>query len=381
MSPDNRPTARRRFGGRAVASGLAVAAALLAAGCASAPRYAFSPRDLRAQLAARLSVEEIGDLVVPYEVDAPLVARAKKYTEGIASDHARADRLARAMIDSTQFGLRWERVTTTVARETVANGYGNCLSLTSVYIGLARAIGLTAYYVDASDRINSLERDQQLLVRTGHIIATVRTERGWSMVDFTGELSHYRTFRVIDDREALAHFYNNRGYEMIATAQAAGEPVRWELALRDFRLAARIQPDFARAHNNLGVAYARLGRDEEARQAYLAAIAADPEFAEPRQNLGNLALRAGDPEQAIRWYRAALETQADNPYLHYHYGLAQYQAGDVDGAIRAFQRAIALKHDYREPRNLLAQAYRHQGRFEEAERVLRAIRQRRRPEG
>lgn len=381
MTATQRPNgARGRYPG-ALPWAAAALTLLLSAACASAPRYALSPRDLRSQLAARLTVEEIGDLVVPYEVDDALIARAKKYTEGVLSDHVRADLLARAMTDPNQFGLRWERVTTMVARDTVANGYGNCLSLTSVYVGLARAIGLTAYYVDASDRINSLEREQELLVRTGHIIATVRTERGWSLVDFTGELSRYRTFRVIDDREALAHFYNNHGYEIIATAQAEGETVPWERAMRDFRMATRIRPDFARAHNNLGVAYARLGLTDKAREAYLAAIAADPEFAEPRQNLGNLALRAGDPRRAMEWYEVALKMQKNNPYLYYYYGLAQYQAGEIEGAIESFKRAIALKQDYVEPRNLLAQAYRHQGRLEEAERVKRTIRERQRPEG
>ena len=65
--------------------------------------------------------------------------------------------------------------------------------------------------------------------------------------------------------------------------------------------------------------------------------------------------------------------QSQNPYLRYHYGLALYQFGDVEGSIESFERAIALKHDYIEPRNLLAQAYRHQGRYEDAERVSKAV--------
>jgi len=43
--------------------------------------------------------------------------------------------------------------------------------------------------------------------------------------EFDGEISDYRTFRIIDDVEALAHYYNNRGYELIHEAREAGRPV------------------------------------------------------------------------------------------------------------------------------------------------------------
>lgn len=346
--------------------------------CAAREQVAYSPHELRARVAAGLPEGAAGSMVVPYEVSKDLVGRALKYTDGPATRHSRASLLVRAVSHHQQFDLRWERVTTTVARETVANGYGNCLSLASVFVGLARGIGLEAYYVDASDRINTLERDEELLVRTGHIIATVKTERGWSMVDFTGEVSNYRTFRVISDVEALAHFFNNRGYERIATAKARGEEVPWQRAIADFRMATYVRPEFARAHNNLGVAYARTGDDESARGHYLTAIRVDPEASEARHNLGNLHLRSAEYADAIRWYGVAIKLESKNPYLHFHMGLARYQSGDVEGSIKSFEKAIALKHDYIEPRNVLAQAYRHQGRHEEADAVQRAARQQRR---
>jgi len=360
--------------------GLALPVAVLAvvSACSARERVAYSPSELRASLVGNLPQGLRASLVVPYEVTAELVARAQQYTDSAGTEHARAQGLTRAISNHDQFGLRWERVTTTVARDTLAAGQGNCLSLTSVYVGLARAIGLTAYYVDASDRINSLQRDQELLVRTGHIIATVRTERGWSMVDFTGEVSNYRTFRVIDDIEALAHFYNNRGYERIATAHATGEAIPWVQVMRDFRVAIAVRPDFARAHNNLGVALARTGDDDAAEAEYLAAIWADEDFAAARQNLGNLRLRHGDYADAIRWYQVAIKLESENPYLRFHLGLAQYQSGDIEASVKSFERAIALKHDYLEPRNVLAQAYRHLGRDAEADAVMRAARKQRR---
>lgn len=364
------PRRSRRFGatGRACAALLLLA---LGAGCGPGSKVAFSPQELRSELARDLPPERRGDVVVPHEVTPEMRALADDFTKGASSDHSRADRLVRAVTDENAFDVKWERVTTTVARETFANRVGNCLSMTALYVGLARALNLTAYYVDASDRVNDLTREdsEELLVDTGHIAAAVRTERGWSLVDFTGEITQYRTFRRIDDKEALAHFYNNRGYEVLSRAgENADDPV-WEEALRDFTMATLVAPDFGRALNNQGVALSKLRRGDEAEQAYRRAAIADREFAAPRHNLGNLHLRRGEFEEAANWYRLAIREQSKNPYLHYHLGLALYQGGDLEGSIEAFERAIALKHDYREPRNLLAQAYRQQGRFEEAEKV------------
>ncbi|NKB87493.1 MAG: tetratricopeptide repeat protein [Acidobacteria bacterium] len=347
---------------------LAVAVAV-GTGCASADRVAFSPHELRSAVANRIPAAQAGQIVVPYEATPEMVALAREYAGGESSDYARADALVRAITASHQFDVQWVPVATTVAAETLTNGHGNCLSMTSLFVGLARELGLTAFYIDASDRINDVQRDSELIVDTGHIAASVRTERGWRLVDFTGGISDYRTFRMIDDIEALAHFYNNRGYEQISLASNEGREVDWTDALNDFQLATYIKSDFARAQNNLGVAHARLGDDDAAKIAYTLAVRTDEDFAAPRHNLGNLSLRREDPSTAAYWYTLAIKLQKDNPYAHYHLGIALSQAGDIEGSIKAFEKAIALKRDYAEPRVLLAAAFRRQGRMEEAERV------------
>ncbi len=347
-----------------------MAIVLFGIGCSAADkRMAYSPHQLRSEVGPRVPAERAGEVIVPFEPTADMVARAKKYTDGATTAYSRADMLVRAITAGHQFDVQWVPVITTAARDTLENGRGNCLSMTSLFVGLARGIGLDAYYVDASDRINEVGREGELIVDNGHIAAAVHTDRGWSLVDFTGELSEYRTFRVIDDVEALAHYYNNRGYEHISLASSEGREIPWDAALADFQLATYVQPGFSRAQNNLGVAYARQGDDTAAEAAYRLAVSADNTFAAPRHNMGNLSLRQGALDLAVYWYTLAIKLQSNNPYAHYHLGLALNQAGDSEGSIKAFQRAIALKNDYAEPRNLLAAAYRRQGRMEEAERV------------
>ncbi len=55
-----------------------------------------------------------------------------------------------------------------------------------------------------------------------------------------------------------------------------------------WQAAARASPDKPRVLNNLGYAYARAGRFEEARVAYRAALARDPGFARARANLAEI---------------------------------------------------------------------------------------------
>ncbi len=81
-----------------------------------------------------------------------------------------------------------------------------------------------------------------------------------------------------------------------------------DLASRDLaralasELPAALRP---RAHNNLGVAWTRLGRIEEARGAFEAAI---PAYTEANLNLGILLDdHAGDPRGALERYRAYRE--------------------------------------------------------------------------
>lgn len=344
-------------------------------GCASSQKaFSYSPEQLVTAARARVPAEFHGELVAPFEISPRLASSARELVSGQRSDYDRARALLRAMTDEKVFGLEYEPVATAPAETTTARGYGNCLSLTSVFVGLARAVGLTAYYIDASDRVNDLRREEALIVDSGHIAAVVRTEKGYSLVDFDGELAEFRTFRIIDDLEALAHFYNNRGYELIHLAQREGAEIPWEEVRRSFELATRVQPGFARAHNNLGVVYSRLGNRSAAAGQYQAAIDADKDFAAPHHNLGNLRLAAGDVAGALVSYGQAAARQPSNPYLHYHRGLALYRRGDLPGAAAAFQRAISLKRDYIEPRNLLAQIYQQQGRVEEAEKIRRTVR-------
>jgi arylsulfatase A-like enzyme/Flp pilus assembly protein TadD len=101
-------------------------------------------------------------------------------------------------------------------------------------------------------------------------------------------------------------------------------------------------PEFAEAHNYLGVAYARTGRAEDAEREFARVVELDPSSASAENNLGSLALARGDGVGAIRHLERALELDPSSASASNGLGVARAQAGDLDGAIAAWRRAVEL---------------------------------------
>ena len=121
--------------------------------------------------------------------------------------------------------------------------------------------------------------------------------------------------RVIDDFEALAHYYNNRGYRLLYRAEIAGTPAPWVAAGLDFAVATEVYPGLARAWNNLGVARARSGDHEGARTAYYEALEQDATIQSPHLNLAVLDKREGKTAAAVEHLRAAERLDPRNPQI------------------------------------------------------------------
>ena len=343
---------RRGLGLAVVLTALAAAAS---AGCRASGKLAYRPDELRDLVRARAPEAPPGDVVVPFEISPEHAAAARAIVRDAPSDAEEVRRLAAAMVDPAQFGLRYVPSVTTGAEETMRRSEGNCLALSSVFIGLARAVGLQAYYIDASVRVHSTRwAEDGTTVNEGHVSAMVKTPSGNFGLDFS-QLGTIQWYRVLDDVEALANYYNNRGFEMMDRAKAEGAPVDWPEVEGQFRLAVKVLPSFSRAWNNLGVAAARQGRDDEARASYRAAIAHDPKLAAPHNNLGELHLARGEIPDALRELEVAAKLAPSAPHVQYHLAMARLRHGDRAGAQAALRRALELRADYPEARALLAQ--------------------------
>ena len=261
-------------------------------------RKSYTPEALRAEMLRRAPDVPPEDLVVPFVVPPELVLRARGVVKTLFDDRRAATALARALSAPDGFNLQYEWAVNNSAETTLRHGRGTCLGLSSVLVGLARQVGLDAYYVDAS-QFPERREERDVEVVAGHIGVGITTSRGILYVDFAGEMNRRSYFVRIDDLRAAAHFQNNLGYELIHLAQQAGAPVPWEKVRARFELATRIDPQFSRAWNNLGIALARLGRNELAARAYARALEIDPGLSPARDNLALLRARSSTPTERL----------------------------------------------------------------------------------
>lgn len=321
-----------------------VAGLALSALCGTAcliPKIVYTPGELKAEIARRVPGLSAAEVVAPFQIDEAHAAAARTAIAGQSTDIDRTRALVRLLFAPDGFHLRYAWRVTTGAEETLRRSEGNCLALAAVFVGLARAAGLQAVYIDASTRIHEMRYSKSLTVNAGHVTAMVASEQQRIGLDFE-QMGPIAWYRILDDVEALAHFYNNRGFELLEEAQERDESA-WLQAERDFRIAVQIAPRFARAWNNLGIAAARLGRPDEAIGHYRTAIESDAKLAAPRNNLGSLYFAQGRIAEAVEALVEASRLEPQGPHIQYNLALARLRAGDREGAAEALRRAIDLR--------------------------------------
>ncbi len=91
------------------------------------------------------------------------------------------------------------------------------------------------------------------------------------------------------------------------TAPSPKEEIRW------YRRTLKLDPDCARAHNNLGKALYFDHRVKEAKPHFAHAIRLENDYADPYYNMGLVISEEGHPEAAIRHYRRAIELKPGFP--------------------------------------------------------------------
>lgn len=189
-------------------------------------------------------------------------------------------------------GLRYDWATSSTAERTLDLGRGDCVALATVMVGLGRGLDWPIYFAEARTQRPVTHEFSEVTVLSDHMVVIVVAKTVRMVVDFLGLVKEGYDIRPIDDLTAYAHLINNvSGHRVISGNEntAAGN---WEAALAGFKLATRIQPNLGRAWNNLGIAYTRLGRFDEARIAYLRAVDLDTAFGSPERNLTIMETRA-----------------------------------------------------------------------------------------
>ena len=137
-------------------------------------------------------------------------------------------------------------------------------------------------------------------------------------------------------------------------------------AITRYKRALSLRPDYADAHNNLGVALAAQGRVIDAIAHYRRAIGINPDHGNAHSNLGTALASLSRFEEAIPHYERALELSPRVPENQYNLAIALAAQGRPGDAIARYQQALFLKHDYAEAHNNLGNLLAAQGKAEEA---------------
>jgi len=142
-------------------------------------------------------------------------------------------------------------------------------------------------------------------------------------------------------------------------------------ALRQYRQAVALKPDYAEAQTHLGVALYQQGELVEATRYLRQAVALRPDNAEAQTNLGVALYQQDDLVEAAKHLRHAVASQAGSAEAHYNLGLVLEQQGQLAEAAGHYRGAVTFKPDYAEARNNLGAALMQQGHLAEAAEHLR----------
>jgi len=134
-----------------------------------------------------------------------------------------------------------------------------------------------------------------------------------------------------------------------------------EGALAFVQKGVKLSPDYAAAHNNLGIILCDFGRMEEAEASYRRALQIKPNFAEAHNNLGSVLRNLGRLDEAEACCRRALEIRPDNAEAHNNLGGILHNLNRLEEAEACCRRALQIKPDFAATLGVLNDIFRKQG--------------------
>ena len=121
-----------------------------------------------------------------------------------------------------------------------------------------------------------------------------------------------------------------------------------------WRRSIAAEPRSFMAHYNLGELLDREGAAEEALRHYREALRINPEWSDALVNIGSVLGRQGKPDEALEYFDRAIAIAPDQALTHFDRGLALEMKGRTDSALAAYREAIRLQPDLVPAHNNLA---------------------------
>ncbi len=142
-------------------------------------------------------------------------------------------------------------------------------------------------------------------------------------------------------------------------------------ALKSYKHALKLNPDYAEAYNNLGVVYNEQNKQDEALICYQKAAQINPDYIEAVCNLGKTYADMRKVKEAFGCYSRAVEIAPGCATIHSTAGSIMQGLGMLSKAEIFLKKALGIKPDFGEALNDLGTVLRDQGKIDAAEQCYR----------
>ena len=219
--------------------------------------------------------------------------------------------------------------------DTLGGSYNQITILNTLYITIAVGkfvdISLIQEMLKLDNIETKLDQEQKTILFANILGVAFDTLKNYHRAK-----EYYEEAIRIDPDYADAHF--NKGLALSALGQK-------EEAIKCYDEAIRIDPDDASVYYNKGLALSDLGQNEKAIKCYSEAIRIDPDYANAYYNKAVALSDLGRNEEAVKCYDEARRIDPDDASFRYNKGTALSDLGQKEEAIKCYDEAIRIDPD------------------------------------
>jgi len=199
------------------------------------------------------------------------------------------------------------------------------------YLSLAFAannpVDRFAFLDKAKSKIDLVSEGEQLLI--------LGTEAGF--VGFAGKQREYY-IKLVEAYPKDARVHNILGIHYFGNQE-------YDLAIKQYKVASQLDPDFSQPYNQLGYCYRFKGEYEKAERAFKKYIDLIPDDPNPYDSYAELLLQMGEYEVSIEMYEKALELNSDFTFAYFGIATNLILRDEHNQAIKKLKELYLLRDD------------------------------------
>ena len=244
------------------------------------------------------------------------------------------------------------------------------LIVSSYYLDYPRAVFEKIYFDNLAtiaelEKCNIISTDDTW-ISTWHPLISQEILKNISLTN-QSKLNHLsQLLNNIPPDQKYLNFLFSIGTEILIRAEDEKNKEFIDIAIEFLTQTLKLNPNFAQAYNNRGIAYRKKGNPDRAIADYNKAIELNPNDAEAYNNRGNAYADKGDPDRAIADCTKAIELNQKLAQAYNNRGNAYFLKSDYDRAIADYNKAIELNPSYAEAYNNRGNAYSAKGDLDQA---------------